>query len=53
MVRLLSLNWYQGCDMLPGVGCECCPPMDVDVGGGCCPLGSSGIGWVRKRQSSG
>ena len=53
MVELLLLSWYRGCDMLTGVGCGCCPPVDVDIDGGCCPLGSSDIGWVWKRQFSG
>ena len=50
MVGLQLLSWYWGCDMLPGVDRECCPPMGVDIDGGCCPLGGSGIGWLRKRQ---
>ena len=32
--------------MLPGVGHGCCPPVDVDIVGGYCPLRSLDIGWV-------
>ena len=42
-----------GWDTIPGVIGGCCPPVVVDAGDGCCPLGGSDIDWARKRQFSG
>ena len=47
MAGLLSSS-RPGWDILPGVSGECCPPVEVDAGDGCCPLGGSDTDWERK-----
>ena len=45
MVGLLSLG-CPGWDTSSSVGGGCCPPVDVEAGNGCCPLGGSNIDWA-------